>query len=92
MGKASRDMKQAVVPYGGKEVFVESFEVLVLLSSTAPGIAPQQPFRWITVPSGAFNTGAGAPIEAGYEEDGKPIYVASTHVNGNSVQPGKVST
>ncbi|KIY46172.1 hypothetical protein FISHEDRAFT_48088 [Fistulina hepatica ATCC 64428] len=83
-GKASDAFqKGAVIGFGGKEVQIEVFEVLV---------GDMRGLRWVPA-SGRLDVYAlgSRPVEGGIDADGTPLYVACAAHNG-AVHPGKIST
>jgi len=73
-GKVRPAFGAANIPYGGQEIKVNPYEVLV-------GEATWESARDGRVPDGA--------IVAGYEADGAPLFVARAHVH-DGLHPGKV--
>jgi len=74
--------KGAVTSYGGREVEVDQYEVLV---------GDQNAVRWVQQ-SGRLNVGSldGRPVEGGRDKDGSTLYVAQAPYK-SGVHPGKVS-
>jgi len=82
VGKASHKLKGAHIPYGGKEVVKDKYEVLCGFENAV---------RWVD-DQGALNLQPGTtPVEGGREEDGTPLYIAQAFYK-NAVTPGKAGT
>ncbi|KAI8825758.1 uncharacterized protein EV422DRAFT_600244 [Fimicolochytrium jonesii] len=80
IGKASADLRDgAHIPYGGKEIAVFNYEILLGLENAVKWVDGEGPLK---------NKGEKL-VEGGREADGKPLYIAQAHIKG-SVQPGKV--
>lgn len=82
-GKAFRNSRRgAVISYGGKEVEVDKYEVL---------IGNQQAVRWVQQ-HGRLNVNSlgGQPVEGGRDKDGSILYIAQAPYKGG-VHPGKIS-
>lgn len=73
-GKVRKEFGAANIPYGGKEVKVNPYEVLV-----GNG-------KWVSASNGQVPDGA---IICGKEADGTPLYVARASYQGG-IHPGKV--
>ncbi|KAJ3079612.1 hypothetical protein HK102_003665 [Quaeritorhiza haematococci] len=78
IGKIGRHMTNANIPYGGKEVSVSTYEVLV---------GDQNAVRWVDR-SGALVTDGLNLVEGGREPNGSPLYIAQAAYKGG-VHPGK---
>ncbi|KFB37639.1 hypothetical protein ZHAS_00004877 [Anopheles sinensis] len=74
-GKVIASSHMAYVPYEGKEICLDNFEVLTGTD-----------FTWVASSNGLVPTGA---FVAGKTASGKPLYVGRTDYNG-SVVPGKI--
>ena len=73
-GKVRGAFGAANIPFGGQEVKVINYEVLM-----NPGV-------WVTASGGTIPDGA---VVFGHEADGTPLYVARANLEGG-VHPGKV--
>jgi len=82
-GKAGRNLRKGgVIGYGGKEIEVEDYEVLLGNPSSV---------RWVDVRGNfsASNLG-GQPVEGGREKNGNALYIAQAPIKG-AVHPGKTN-
>ncbi|KDQ08953.1 hypothetical protein BOTBODRAFT_540120 [Botryobasidium botryosum FD-172 SS1] len=78
LGKAGRHLgKGASIPYGGKEVEVEKYEIL---------LADPNRVKWV---DGNELQGSN-PVEGGKEQDGTPLYIGQAFYE-NGTHPGKFS-
>jgi len=83
-GKAGRGLRiGAVIGYGGKEIELDQYEVLV---------GDQDSVRW-NGESGEINFQAlsGQPVEGGREANGQVLYIAQATYNGTT-HPGKTNS
>jgi hypothetical protein len=78
-GKYNPGSDTAYICYGGKEVVVAVFEVLVL----PPKIAKK--FQWVHV----SEAGDGEPVPGGYDSDGSDLYVIAADCGQATMTPGK---
>jgi hypothetical protein len=76
LGKVRPGLGAALIPFGGREVAVADYEVLM------------QPGVWVAASAGERAIPDGA-IVCGREANGDPLFVARARLNG-SVHPGKV--
>ncbi|KAK9760576.1 hypothetical protein K7432_015265 [Basidiobolus ranarum] len=81
IGKAAPHLKGIAIGFGGKEISLKDYYVLC-------GDARQ--LRWVEC-HGTCNPDNWKPIEAGHENDGKPLFVAKTRYDGGE-HIGKVGT
>ncbi|ORX93510.1 hypothetical protein K493DRAFT_338247 [Basidiobolus meristosporus CBS 931.73] len=81
IGKAAPHLKGIAIGYGGKEISLKDYYVLC-------GDARQ--LRWVEC-HGTCNPDNWRPIEAGHENDGKPLFIAKTRYDGGE-HIGKVGT
>lgn len=77
LGKAATHLGGCNVSYGGKELFHEEYAVLCSL-----GGLKVQPAAGGVIPDGA--------VQAGWEQDGSPLYAARAAFEGG-LHPGKAS-
>ena len=75
IGKTRKEFEGALIPWGGKEIKIESYEVYVGTQ------------KWIDAQNGEIPMGA---LVAGQEADGNPLYVARAKFGGG-MHIGKVS-
>jgi hypothetical protein len=81
-GKAGRHLDNAIISYGGKEVFKNEYEVLVI---------PSQFYEWY--PYSSVQEIPRMAVKGGFESDGKVLYVSrAVPLGACSVQLGKVGT
>ncbi|KAJ3287811.1 hypothetical protein HK104_008453 [Borealophlyctis nickersoniae] len=78
IGKISPKMNKAHFSYGGKEIEDDKYEIL---------LGYENAVKWVDG-SGKLNLQGNKPVEAGREEDGRPLYIAQAHHKGG-VHPGK---
>ncbi|WP_428656176.1 DUF3421 domain-containing protein [Runella sp.] len=67
IGKVRANAREAFIPYGGKEIIADNFEIY-----TGKG-------RWVTVSGGNFPANA---IVGGYENDNSPLYIVRASIGG----------
>jgi len=78
LGKAGRHFRKgAVIGYGGKEVEVDTFEVL---------LGDPRAVKWVAVNSNEFQVNR--LVEGGKEKDGTPLQIAQAYYKGGT-HPGK---
>ncbi len=82
-GKLNRQFRNALIPYGGREVSLPDYEVLV----ADGGSAPDWNRDWARAADGEVPRGA---FRAGREADGTPLYVIRARYAGGFC-PGKVN-
>ncbi|KDQ21294.1 carbohydrate-binding module family 12 protein [Botryobasidium botryosum FD-172 SS1] len=81
LGKAGRHFtKGAVIGYGGKEIEIDTYEVL---------LGDPNRVKWVTVSSSGYNTNN--VVEGGKEKDGTPLQISQAFYK-DGVHPGKYNS
>jgi hypothetical protein len=75
IGKVRGGLGAALIPFGGREVPVHDYEVLM------------NPGPWVPASGGEIPLSA---VVSGQEADGTSLFVARAHIEGGGLQPGKV--